>query len=106
MELEVYWTQSAENELYSIFKYYLKRAGRKTAMSLAIGIYKEPLKLINQPEIGQVEEYLKDRKIEFRYILYKKNYKIIYWINQVENRIEVMDVFDVRQYPLKITRTQ
>ena len=99
MGLEIYWTQFAEGELYKIFKYYLKKVGYRTAKKLADGIYDEPFILTNQPEIGQTEEYLKNRKIEFRYILYKKNYKIIYWINHNENRIEINDVFDVRQYP-------
>ena len=106
MELEIYWTQFADNELYKIFKYYLKKAGYRTAKKLTDGIYDEPFKLTNQPEIGQAEEYLKNRKVKFRYILYKKNYKIIYWINHTENRIEIIDVFDVRQYPPKIMRTQ
>jgi plasmid stabilization system protein ParE len=105
MELEIYWTLFAEDELYRIFKYYLKKAGYRTAKKLADGIYEEPFKLTNQPEIGQIEEYLKNRKVEFRYLLYRKNYKIIYWINQEENRIEINDVFDVRQYPPKIKRT-
>lgn len=106
MGLEIYWTQFAERELYRIFKHYLKKAGYRTAKKLVDGIYYEPFKLTNQAKIGQVEEYLKDREVEFRYILYKNNYKITYWINQEENRIEINDVFDVRQYPLKIKRTQ
>jgi plasmid stabilization system protein ParE len=105
MELDIYWTQFAEDELYRIFKHYLIKAGYRISKKLVDGIYNEPFKLIHQAEIGQAEEYLKDRKVEFRYILYKKNYKIIYWINREENRIEINDVFDVRQYPLKIKRT-
>lgn len=70
------------------------------------GIHNEPSKLQIQPEIGQIEELLKDREQGFRYLIYKRNYKIIYWINKEENRVEVIDVFDVRQYPLKIRRTQ
>lgn len=106
MELEIFWTQFAENELHKIFKHYLKKAGYKTAIKLVNGIYDEPLRLGSQPEMGPVEEYLKNRKVEFRYILYKKNYKIIYWVNDEENRIEINDVFDVRQYPQKIMRTR
>ena len=76
MELKIHWTQFAEDELYRIFKYYLKKAGYRTAKKLADGIFKESLKLIKQPEIGQVEEFLKDRKVEFRHIVYKKNTKL------------------------------
>ena len=106
MGLEVYWTQAAEDELFRIFKYYLEKAGYNVAKRLADGIHEEPFKLENSPEIGQIEELLKDRRQEFRYLVYKKNYKIIYWINRNENQIEIVDVFDVRQYPLKIKRTK
>ena len=33
-----------------------------------------------------------------------QNYKIIYWINEEKNRIEIVDIFDTRQNPLKIKR--
>lgn len=106
MGLDIYWTQFAEDELYRIFKHYLKKAGYPKSKKIADGIYHEPIKLINQAEIGQIEEYLKGRKVEFRYLLYKKNYKISYWIIRKENRIEINYVFDVRQYPPKIKRKQ
>jgi toxin ParE1/3/4 len=105
MGLEVYWTKFAEDELYKIFKYYQEKAGHGTAKKLVDGIYSESFKLTNQSKIGQVEDLLKNRKVEFRYLLVKKNSKIIYWINKEENRIEINDVFDVRQYPPKIKRT-
>lgn len=106
MELEIFWTKFAEDELYRIFKFYEREAGYHIAKKLVDGIYEEPFKLIHQPKSGQVEEYLKNRKVEFRYLLYRKNFKIIYWINNVENRIEIIDVFDVRQNPPKMFRTQ
>jgi len=31
---------------------------------------------------------------------------MIYWINKKENRIEITDVFDTRQNPIKIKRTK
>ncbi len=39
---------------------------------------------------------LANRKEKFRYLVYK-NYKIIYWINETENQIEIMNIFDCRQ---------
>lgn len=106
MGLEIFWTGFAEDELYRIFKHYQEKAGYRIAKKLVDGIHNEPSKLQIQPKIGQIEELLKDREQGFRYLIYKKNYKIIYWINKEENRVEVIDVFDVRQYPLKIRRTQ
>lgn len=105
MELKIYWTDFSKKELQNIFEYYKKNATLKVAKRLTTGIAKVTLKLKEQPEIGQIEELLTDRPNKFRYLVYK-NYKIIYWINKAENRIEINDVFDSRQNPIKIKRTE
>lgn len=105
MELEIYWTGFSEKELENIFEYYLKKANYRVAKKLVDGIYYETLILKKQPTIGQVEELLKERKENFRYWVYK-NYKIIYWVNRDQNRIEITDVFDTRQNPKKMKRTK
>lgn len=46
--------------------------------------------------MGQVEELLVHRNQKFHYLVYK-NYKVIYWINEAKNQIEIMNVFDCRQ---------
>jgi plasmid stabilization system protein ParE len=63
------------------------------------------LKLQKQPDIGQIEELLTDRIQNFRYLVHK-NYKIIYWINIEQSRIEIVDVFDTRQNPVKVKRVK
>jgi plasmid stabilization system protein ParE len=103
MELKLYWTNFSQKELEKIYEYFQEKAGNRTAKKLVEGIYNETLKLKKQPKIGQTEELLKNRKQEFRYLVFK-NYKIIYWINSKENRIEINDVFDTRQNPIKIER--
>ncbi|MBU2939548.1 type II toxin-antitoxin system RelE/ParE family toxin [Lacinutrix sp. C3R15] len=103
MELKLFWTNFSQKEIEKIYKYYREKAGSRIAKKIVIGIYNETLKLQRQPKIGQTEELLKSRKQEFRYLIYK-NYKVIYWINDKENRIEISDVFDTRQNPIKIER--
>jgi plasmid stabilization system protein ParE len=102
MELKIFWTDFSQKELEKVYEYYREKAGVKIAKKLIIGIYNATLKLKNQPKIGQVEELLKHRKEEFRYLVHK-NYKIIYWINNEKNQIEINDVFDTRQNPEKIS---
>ncbi|AEL25709.1 type II toxin-antitoxin system RelE/ParE family toxin [Cyclobacterium marinum] len=104
MELDLFWTDFSQKELEKIYEYYREKAGVRVAKNLVNGIFNEVLKLKIQPKIGQEEEFLKNRKQEFRYLVYK-NYKVIYWINEEENRIEINDVFDTRQNPIKIKRT-
>lgn len=103
MELKVYWTDFAKNELKNIFNYYQNRVNPKTALQIITRIVKEAAKLSTSPKIGTVEKLLRKRPREFRYII-STNYKIIYWINQSKNRIEIVDVFDTRQDPKKINR--
>ena len=88
-----------------IFDYYNEQASFQIAKKITDGIFRATLKLKKQPGIGQIEELLIQRKERFRYLVYK-NYKIIYWVNSEQNLIEINDVFDTRQNPLKITRTE
>lgn len=105
MELKIYWTDFSKNELRKIFDYYKEKASINVARKLVVGIIKETLKLKKQPRIGQIEEYLENSSKEYRYLVYK-NYKIIYWINNESNTVEVFDVFDSRQSPTKLKRTK
>lgn len=105
MELEIYWTDFSKQELKNIFDYYKEKASVKVAKSLVVGIVKETTKLKKQPNIGQEEELLENDERDFRYLIHK-SYKIIYWINSKMSRIEIFDVFDTRQSPIKMKRTK
>ena len=105
MGLTIYWTYFSENELQNIFSYYQEKVSIRVAPEITEGIVNETDVLENNPYIGQIEESLKDRTKEFRYLIYN-NYKIIYWINVDKTQIEIWDVFDCQQEPLKIKRTK
>jgi len=101
MELNVYWTQFAQDKLDVIYGYYKVEVSEQVARNLVLGIIDRTLNLGKNPNIGQKEELLQDRPEEFRYLVYK-NYKIIYWINTIKNRIDIVNIFDTRQNPKKI----
>ena len=103
MDLVVYWTQFAEDKLDDIYDYYELKAGTQVARKLVIGIIEKTFRLDKNPHIGQKEELLSDRPQDFRYLVFK-SYKIIYWINQNKNRIDIVNVFDTRQNPLKMKK--
>ena len=105
MELEIFWTQLAENKLKDIFNYYKTKAGIKIAKKITTEIIDKTLKLDKNPKSGQIEEFLISRKQEFRYLV-STNYKIIYYINLETKRIVIANVFDTRQNPIKIKETE
>jgi plasmid stabilization system protein ParE len=103
VELKISWTDFSKKELRNIFEYYKEEVSINVARKLVSGITKETLKLKRQPYIGQEEELLKNDPREFRYLVFK-NYKIIYLVNSEKNIVEIYDVFDTRQNPVKMDR--
>lgn len=105
MELKVFWTDFAKSELKNIFDYHKEKVSGKIAQQIVEQIVVTADELKSFPEIGTVEELLQSRSENFRYII-STNYKIIYWINGDKERIEIVDVFDTRQNPIKISRNK
>ncbi len=101
--MKIFWTSFAKKELKNIFDYYKIKATPRIAKNLVTEIVNKTNALDFQSKIGQTEELLSDRKEDFRYLV-SKNYKIIYWLNYEKNRIEIVDIFDTRQNPIKIER--
>jgi len=95
MELTVYWSEFAEGKLEDLFSYYCEKASVKLAQNLVNEIIDRSLELARNPLMGQKEILLEGRVQEFRYLVHK-NYKIIYWVNTLKQRIEIINLFDCR----------
>ena len=105
MELEIFWSQLAEDKLKDIFDYYKVKAGLKIARKIVNQIINKTIDLDQNPKIGQIEDLLNHKKFEFRYLI-STNYKIIYYINLETKRIIIANVFDARQNPEKLQETK
>jgi plasmid stabilization system protein ParE len=99
MGLKVYWTDASINRLEDIFDYYKMNAGIEVARKIVGSIIDATINLETQPRLGQPEELLKDKGLEYRYLV-QGNYKIIYWIE--EPFVKIATVFDCRQNPVKM----
>lgn len=75
-ELKIIWSEFAESQLDEIYKYHK----RKVSITLAKKLLKEIINslkiLLKTPYAGQIEELLKEREIQYRYLVFK-NYKLI-----------------------------
>jgi plasmid stabilization system protein ParE len=105
MVFRVIWSQFAENQLDEIYDYHKNKVSLRIAKKLLKEIINESKKLINTPYLGQEEEFLKQRKNQYRYLIFK-NYKLIYSVDTENNFIKIADVFDTRQNPTKLKRTK
>ena len=104
MGMIIYWTRFAENKLEEIFTYYKLKAGISFAKNLVNGIVDASLNLEQNPYSGPVEDLLSERIQEFRYLVFK-NYKIIYWVDGINKKIFISNIFDTRQNPHRIKIT-
>lgn len=104
MGYTVIWSEFSEELIDEIFDYYKKKTkSYDVAKSIIEKILLAPDILLNNPKIGQREILLKDRSIEYRYIVVS-NYKLIYYIDELKKTINIVDVFDTRQNPIKLKR--
>ncbi|RKS42543.1 plasmid stabilization system protein ParE [Gillisia mitskevichiae] len=105
MEIEIFWTDFAKKELQKNFNYLKENASLRVAKNETRKIVQETNRLRKQPEIGRIEDLLVDRNQGFRYLVHQ-SYKIIYWMNENANQIEIVDIFDTHQNPIKINRSE
>jgi len=105
MNFKIIWSNFSETQLDEIYEYYEKKVSLKVVNKIVTGIIKESEKLIKASFIGQKEELLKDREIQYRYLVFK-NYKVIYSVDEQNGFIKIADVFDSRQNPPKLKRTK
>lgn len=104
MSFKVIWSSFAEHQFVEIQNYYLSNISEQLAKKIAKNILLATQQLETTPYIGQIEDLLIDRSIEYRYLVYT-NYKIIYSIEENNCLVKIHDIFDTRQNPQKIKRT-
>lgn len=99
MELKIFWTNQAIEQLEEIFEYYKLTANITTAQKITKQIVDRTIQLESFHESGSVEQLLLNRRNKYRYLV-EGNYKIIYWIE--EPFIKIATIFDCRQNPINI----
>lgn len=103
MGFKILWSQFAESQLQEIYHYYENKVSSRVAVKLIKGIINEPIKLLTAPYIGQSESLLSERKIQYRYLIFK-NFKLIYSVDEEAQFIKIVDVFDTRRNPTIVKR--
>lgn len=100
--MKIIWSDTALKQLEDLYDYYKLNASVQVAIKMSKTIVEASLQLGKAPLIGTKEPLLQDRKFEYRYIVVKKSYKLIY---RIENQIVfIISVFDCRQNPNKLEK--
>lgn len=100
---QVKWQKRAEHELY---RYLLKgflEFGETTANKFADRTQYISCELEKFPEIGFPEPLLKGRKKLYKAYFINKRFKLIYYYAATSDTVHVVDIWDTRREPIKLS---
>ena len=100
--MRVLWTVFAESQLDDIYD-YIQSKNPHSATDIYNDILDESAMLARFPLLGTIEPLLSEFHEEYRFLVVRKNYKIVYCIDG-ETTIYVVAVFDCRQNPEKMKK--
>jgi toxin ParE1/3/4 len=95
--MKVIWTKEALTDAKEIYNYYKYKASIKIAKTIKNKLLSSTKILNKQAKQAQIEESLKHKSEEYRYLV-KGNYKVIYKITD-KREVFIMKVFDCRRNP-------
>jgi len=100
---EIRWHESAREHLRKIFEFNFDNMSETYAYSLLGDVLDEVQGLESTPKKGAPELLLEGRKYEYRHLVVRKNYKVIYFL--VEDEAHIVAIWDVRQNPQTLIQT-
>ena len=93
------WAFEARVKLKSIFDYYKFIAGSNTAKRIISDLQESVIPLTKFPEMYPRELSLEDFQENFRYIVVRHIFKVIYFIDKPKDKVIIITIFDCRQNP-------
>jgi len=94
---EIKWHDSAREHLREIFDFNIDHFSENYAYSILSEVLGEVQDLEKFPKKGAPELLLEGRKYEYRRLVIRENYKVIYFL--VEEEAHIAAVWDVRRDP-------
>ena len=100
---EIKWHDSAREHLRKIFDFNYNNMSEKYAYTILREVLDEVQGLESAPRKGAPELLLEGRRYEYRYLVVRKTYKVIYFL--AEDEVHIVSVWDVRQNPQALIQT-
>ncbi|MBQ6769170.1 MAG: type II toxin-antitoxin system RelE/ParE family toxin [Prevotella sp.] len=101
MQVEV--SKRAQQQWFRILVYYNEMGGERAAANLHQKYLQKQKRLLKYPESGTPEPQLRDRKIQYRFVIINDYYKMIYYVRGEVLRIAAF--WDMRMHPDKLRKT-
>lgn len=92
------WTVEAEENIDKICRFYEERS-LKVAKEIFAEIHTSVKRLTAFPKMAAIEPILSHRPENFRSLLVRDLFKVVYFLNESDQEIVIVTVFDCRQNP-------
>ena len=97
--MQVKWDKRALSRLDCATSYGYQKFGEITSVRFYQKVRSYDSLLAEHPRMGKVEPLLVGRRFEYRSLVVHEHYKLIYYINEVKERIVIADLWDTRREP-------
>ena len=94
---KVIWQPKALENIHAIYDYYYEYVSPQVAHDLLNDLLSAPDVLETYPEVGGVEPALTGLEYEFRYLVVRKSWKIMYFV--LNDTCYIAFVWDTRSNP-------
>jgi len=97
------WTTNAQLRILDIYNFY-KGKSVQVVQNIIEEIYTAVLSLQEFPQMAPVEMLLSELPLQYRSLLVRNLFKIIYFIDEKENSIVIVSVWDCRRNPKELQK--
>ncbi|MCD8078925.1 MAG: type II toxin-antitoxin system RelE/ParE family toxin [Bacteroides sp.] len=96
--MKIIWYEDAVADMDQIYEFYTAGSDR-SATNLFNQIIEETKRLLNFPYMAALEPLLMDEPESYRSIVVRSHFKIIYFVDEKQETIVIVRVWDCRQNP-------
>jgi len=95
---QIIWDPIALDQVHEIYDYYYEHMSPQVAYDLWNDLMSAPDILATAPQAGQIEPLFEGETPEYRYLVVRKHWKLLYF--EMNNACHIAIVWDVRNNPI------
>lgn len=102
--VKVMWRKTAQDQRARLLEYIRTEFGMQAALNAYANIKHHEVLLSGYPYLGEVEQLLKGKRLEYRSIVIHKYAKLVYYVNEKRNTLFISALWDTRRQPAALAR--
>lgn len=102
--VEVVWRKTAQNQRVRLLEYIRSEFGIHAALHAYSNIKHHEVLLSRHPHLGEIEQLLISKRLEYRSLVIHKYTKLVYYVNEKKGILYISALWDTRREPSALVR--